>query len=258
MMPLTPWVKRLLIVNIVVFLITQADPSLYRALWLYPPLALRYPWTLVTYMFLHAGIGHIFFNMLGLYFFGPRLEDRLGGKSFLWLYFLSGVGGAVGSFIFARQYPVVGASAAVFGVLVGFAMYWPRERIYIWMILPVEAWLLILLLVVASLYMGVTGSGSGTAHFAHLGGIAFGFGYLKWQDWRRGASRRAFQRKMTPQSSAGVSDRIAVARWKGISVDGLHEINREEVERLLAKVDADGSRSLTPAEREFLDRMAGT
>ncbi len=209
-------------------------------------------------MFLHAGIGHIFFNMLGLYFFGPRLEDRLGGKRFLWLYFLSGIGGAVGSFIFARQYPVVGASAAVFGVLVGFAMYWPRERIYIWMILPVEAWLLILLLVGASLYMGVTGSGSGTAHFAHLGGIAFGFGYLKWHDWQRGASRRAFQKKMAPQSSGGVSDRIAVARWKGISMDGLHEINREEVERLLAKVDAEGSRSLTPAEREFLDRMAGT
>lgn len=257
MMPLTPWVKRLLIINIVVFLITQADQQLVRALWLYPPIALQRPWTLVTYMFLHAGIGHIFFNMLGLFFFGPRLEDKLGGKSFLWLYFLSGIGGAVGSFIFARQYPVVGASAAVFGVLVGFAMYWPRERIYLWMILPIEAWILALLLVFASLYMGVTGTSSGTAHFAHLGGIAFGFGYLKLMDWRRGASRRAFQKKMAPQSTAGVPDRIALARWKGISTEGLHEINREEVERLLAKVDSGGSRSLTEAERDFLDRMAG-
>ena len=257
MMPLTPWVKRLLVINVVVFLITAADPQLQRALWLYPPYAIVRPWTLVTYMFLHAGIGHIFFNMLGLYFFGPRLEDRLGGRSFLWLYFLSGIGGAVASFIFARQYPVVGASAAVFGVLVGFALYWPRERIYLWMILPVEAWLLIVLLVFASLYMGVTGSASGTAHFAHLGGVAFGFGYLKWLEWRRGASKRAFQRKLAPQSTAGVPDRIAVARWKGISTEGLHEINREEVERLLAKVDHGGSRSLTPAEREFLDRMAG-
>ncbi len=257
MMPLTPWVKRLLIANVVVFLITQADPQLVRELWLYPPFALRRPWTLVTYMFLHAGIGHIFFNMLGLYFFGPRLEDRLGSKSFLWLYFLSGIGGAVASFIFARQYPVVGASAAVFGVLMGFALYWPRERIYLWMILPIEAWLLAVLLVAASLYMGVSGTSSGTAHFAHLGGIAFGFGYLKLLEWRRGASRRAFQKQMAPQSSVGVPDRVALARWKGISTDGLHEINREEVVRLLAKAEDTGSRSLTQAEREFLDRMAG-
>ncbi len=257
MMPLTPWVKRLLIANVVVFLITQADQQLVRSLWLYRPEALRHPWTLVTYMFLHGGIGHIFFNMLGLYFFGPRLEDRLGGKSFLWLYFLSGIGGAVASFIFAPRYPVIGASAAVFGVLMGFALYWPRERIYLWMILPVEAWLLAVLLVVASLYMGVTGSASGTAHFAHLGGIAFGFGYLKLLEWRRGAPRRAFQKRMAPLSTSGVPDRVALARWKGISTESLHEINREEVERLLAKVDDAGSRSLTPAEREFLDRMAG-
>jgi membrane associated rhomboid family serine protease len=257
MMPLTPWVKRLLVANIVIFLITQADRGLVPAFWLYPPAVLQRPWTLVTYMFLHAGIGHVFFNMLGLFFFGPRLEDRLGGRSFLWLYFLSGIGGAVASFIFARQYPVVGASAAVFGVLMGFALYWPRERIYLWMILPVEAWLLAVLLVFASLWMGVAGTSSGTAHFAHLGGIAFGFGYLKALEWRRGASRRAFQKKMAPQSSARVPDRVALARWKGISTANLHEINREEVERLLAKVDNDGSRSLTQAEREFLDRMAG-
>jgi membrane associated rhomboid family serine protease len=258
MMPLTPWVKRLLIANIVVFLVTQANPTLYRSFWLYPPEAMRAPWTLVTYMFLHAGIGHVFFNMLGLYFFGPRLEDRLGSRSFLSLYFLSGIGGAVASFLFARQYPVVGASAAVFGVLMGFALYWPRERIYLWMILPVEAWLLAVILVFASLYMGVSGSTSGTAHFAHLGGLVFGFGYLKALEWRRGAPKRAFQKAMKPPSTVGVSDRIAVARWKGISTNGLHEINREEVERLLAKVESGGSRSLTPAEREFLDRMAGT
>jgi len=257
MMPLTPWVKRLLFINIVAFLVAQPNTRLFFEGALVPSHIVARPWTLVTYMFLHGGIGHIFFNMLGLYFFGPRLEDRLGGRSFLWLYFLSGIGGAVGSFIFARQYPVVGASAAVFGVLVGFAMYWPRERIYIWMILPVEAWLLAVLLVFASLYMGMSGAQSGTAHFAHLGGIAFGFGYLKLADWRRGAPRRAFQKKMTPQSTAGVPDRIALARWKGISTEGLHEINREEVERLLAKVDDGGSRSLTQAERDFLDRMAG-
>ena len=257
MMPLTPWVRRILIANVVLFLATMAYAPLYRALVLYPPWILQRPWTAVSYMFLHAGIGHIFFNMLGLYFFGPRLEDRLGAKSFLWLYFLAGIGGAVGSFVFAPRYPVVGASAAVYGVLVGFAMYWPRERIYLWMILPVEAWLLALILVGASLYMGVSGSQSGTAHFAHLGGIVVGFAYLKILDWRRGAPRRAFQSAMRPQTPVLSSDRTMVARWRGISTDGMHEINRDEVHRLLSKVDDGGTRALTQAEREFLDRMAG-
>ena len=85
MMPLSPWVRRLLLANVAVFLVTAASPVLYRALLLYPPWALYRPWTLVTYMFLHGGFGHLFFNMLGLYFFGPRLEDRLGGKPFLTL-----------------------------------------------------------------------------------------------------------------------------------------------------------------------------
>lgn len=255
MFPMTPWVKRLLIANVAAFFVTAAMPGLYRALVLYPPAILGRPWTLVTYMFLHAGLGHLFFNMIGLFFFGPRLESRLGSKGFLWLYFLSGLGGAVGSFLFARQYPVVGASAAVYGVLLGFALFWPRERIYIWGILPVEAWLLAVLLVGGSLWAGVTGSQSGTAHFAHLGGIVFGLAYLKWSDWRKGSGRRAFEKAMRPQVPSG-SDRSAKARWKGISVDGLHEINRDEVARLLSKVEADGPASLTESERAFLDRMA--
>ena len=257
MMPLTPWVRRLLLANVAVFLVTAASPVLYRSLLLYPPWAMYRPWTLVTYMFLHGGFGHLFFNMLGLYFFGPRLEDRLGGRPFLILYFLSGLGGAVFSFFFARQYPVVGASGAVYGVLLGFAMFWPRERIYLWMILPVEAWLLAALLVVGSLWAGVSGSTSRTAHFAHLGGLAFAFAYLRWIEWRRGAGRRAWQKAISAnQPSVSLSDRDALARWKGISLEGLHEINRDEVVRLLEKAEGQGSKSLTPSERDFLDRMA--
>ena len=259
MMPLTPWVKRLLLANVVVFLVTASSPVLYRELLLYPPAALIRPWTLLTYMFLHASFGHLFFNMLGLYFFGPRLEDRLGEKGFLLLYFLSGFGGAILHFFFAWQAPVVGASGAVYGVLLGFAMYWPRERIYLWMILPVEAWLLATLLVAGSLWAGLGGSGSRTAHFAHLGGLVFAFVFIKWWEWRRGAGQRAFKKAMKANHpSVGVSDRTAVNRWKGISLEGLHELNREEVVRLLAKVADGGAKSLTEAEREFLDRMTAT
>jgi membrane associated rhomboid family serine protease len=213
MYPMTPWVKRLLLANIVMFIVSRAVEGLYFLLALVPMAVLYRPWTVGTYMFLHADLTHLFFNMIGLFFFGPRLEERLGGRDFLWLYFLGGLGGAVFSFLFARTSPVVGASAAVYGVLLGFALFWPHERIYIWGVLPIQAWLLAALLVGGSLWAGVADTGSRTAHFAHLGGLAFGFAYLKWRDWHRGAARREFRKKLDgapPGLDGGVSDRAAV------------------------------------------------
>jgi membrane associated rhomboid family serine protease len=268
MFPMTPWVKRLLVANVAMALVTgelvgpvlgPPGRELYGLLMLYPPAVLFRPWTLVTYMFLHAGGAHLLFNMLSLFFFGPRLESRLGSRGFLLLYFLSGLGGAVFSLVFARDAAVVGASGAVYGVLLGFALFWPRERIYIWGILPVEAWLLATLFVFVSLYAGMNPSaGSRTAHFAHLGGLAFAFAFLKWWEWRKGAGKRQFQRQMTPDATSRgiVGDRVALARWKGISVESLHELNRGEVERLITKAERDGPSSLTRSEREFLDRMS--
>jgi membrane associated rhomboid family serine protease len=265
MYAMTPWVRRLLIANVVVFIASASLPTLYYEFALVPALLLQRPWTGVTYMFLHAGLGHLFFNMIALFFFGPRLEMRLGARDFLWLYFLSGFGGAAFSFLFAPQYPVVGASGAVYGVLLAFAMFWPRERIYIWAILPVEAWLLATIMVGASLWSGISGSQSGVAHFAHLGGLAFGFAYLKVRDWRRGSARREFQKKLEVGASGGgasapgvLQERSALRRWEGIPVDALHEINRDEVTLLLEKARALGVRALSVGERQFLDRMAAT
>jgi membrane associated rhomboid family serine protease len=260
MFPMTPWVLRILIANFAIFFLTGLIPGVDRALAFNPQLALRQPWSVVTYMFLHADFGHIFFNMLGLFFFGPRLEMKLGGSTFLRFYFLSGIGGAVFQAVFATSAWMVGASAGVYAVLVGFAYYWPRETILLFPIpIPIQAWILVSAYVVISIFNGVTGSASGVAHFAHLGGAAVGFGFLKLYEWRRGSAKRAFQQKLQPQKSnkkGFVAERTAVARWKGISVESLHELNREEVERLMKKVRTDGPSSLTASEREFLDRMA--
>jgi membrane associated rhomboid family serine protease len=261
---MTPWVRRLLIANVVAYIASRSAPALYYMFALVPVQLLQRPWTGISYMFLHAGLGHLFFNMLALFFFGPRLEQRLGGAGFLKLYFLSGFGGAAFSFIFAPQFPVVGASGAVYGVLLGFALYWPRERIYIWAILPVEAWLLATIMVGASLYFGFSGSTSGTAHFAHLGGLVFGFVYLKAREWKLGSARRDFQRKL--DKAAGPSgaaplvlpDRSALRRWETIPIEALHELNREEVLTLLEKARAVGAKGLSPAERQFMDRMAAS
>lgn len=259
MFPMTTWVRRLLVANIAAFALTAVGRDVASLLVLYPPAILARPWTLVTYMFLHGGIAHLFFNMISLFFFGPRLENRLGGRAFLVLYFLSGIGGGVFSLIFARNAAVVGASGAVYGVLLGFAMFWPRERIYIYGILPVEAWLLATLLVFGSLWAGTgPASGSRTAHFAHLGGAVFGFLAIKWWEWRTGAAKREFQKQLRPDASGKglVGDRVALARWKGISLASMHELNRGEVERLLAKAERDGPASLSQSERDFMDRMS--
>jgi membrane associated rhomboid family serine protease len=262
MFPMTPWTRRLLIANVVMFFATAYSADLRYLLPFSPQRVLQQPWmvfTAFTYMFLHGGLAHLAFNMIGLFFFGPRLESRLGTKGFLLLYFLSGLGGAAFHFAFARQAAMVGASAAVYGVLLGFAMYWPRERIYIWFVIPVEAWLIAVLLVFGSLWAGINpGPGSNTAHFAHLGGLVVAYLFLRWWDWYIGIAKRDFQRKLRAEASSSfiMGDRVALARWRGISVESLHELNRGEVERLLAKAEREGPKSLSPPERDFMDRMS--
>ncbi len=250
---MTPWVTRLLIANVAVFFIIMLAPQLAYPLSFVPVFALQRPWTIVTYMFLHAGPGHLLFNMLGLYFLGPRLEARLGGRRFLMLYFVSGIAGALLSIVtpFVR---IVGASGAVFGVMLGFAYYWPRAVLYIWGVLPVEARWLVIILTGLSLWMGFSGGGN-IAHFAHLGGFLGGFLYLRWLDYSSPARR--FKRKAALGTRPhGTSAQTDVQRWRAIERDRLHEVNQAELDRMLDKISSSGVESLTPEERAFLDRFA--
>lgn len=258
---MTPWVTRLLIANVVMFVLAQPGTTLFRLLWFVPTNVLATPWSPVTYMFLHGGFWHILFNMLMLYFFGPRLEARLGSRDFLFLYFLSGIAGAALSYLFVfltGPSAIVGASGAIFGVLFGFAKYWPHERIFIWGILPVPARVMVLGMAALSIYSGITGAGGNIAHFAHLGGFVGAWGYLKIRERRS----RTFQRKATPGADPSTLERIsgraarAEKKWEEIRVDELHEINRQEVERIRAKIDRHGAGALTPDERAFMNRMA--
>ncbi|MEJ2542030.1 MAG: rhomboid family intramembrane serine protease, partial [Gemmatimonadota bacterium] len=145
MMPLTPWVRRLLVANVAMFFLAQPGTPLYFTLWFDPSAFFREPWTGITYQFLHAGFWHLGFNMLALYFFGPRLEERMGGGHFLAMYLGAGYMGALLSLPIGG--PMVGASGAVFGVLAAYAAIWPRTVIYIWAILPIQAWALALIMV---------------------------------------------------------------------------------------------------------------
>jgi membrane associated rhomboid family serine protease len=187
--------------------------------------------------------------MLGLFFFGSRLEEHLGARHFLGLYFASGVAGALLSFVNFNT-PIIGASAAVFGVFLGFARSWPRERVYIWGVLPVEARVLVVVMTVLALFGGFGFGGGGIAHFAHLGGFLGGWVYLRWVGWSSPAAR--FQRRAAaPAVRAG-----DLERWRRTKREDLHPVNRVEFDRVMAKLEAHGTGSLTGEERALLNRFA--
>jgi membrane associated rhomboid family serine protease len=210
------------------------------------------PWTLVSYMFVHANFMHILFNMIGLYFFGPRLEARLGDRRFLALYFASGIAGGLLSFVFAPNAAIVGASGATLGVLAGYARFWPQDRIYIYGILPVTARVMVIGLVIWSLFSGLRGGG-GIAEFAHLGGLIAGWSLVAfWENRRRGAWPGTKKEPLI-RSPLGAANRRE--RWERIRPEQLHPVNAAEAARILAKLREAGESSLTVQEREFLDRF---
>jgi membrane associated rhomboid family serine protease len=254
---MTPWVLRLLLANVVVFLLAPPGSVPYRLMAFVPAAILERPWGVFTYMFLHGNFTHILFNMIGLFFFGPRLESRIGSTDFIRMYLVAGLAGAALSFAFEPRAAIVGASAAVFGVLYGFAHYWPHERIYIWGVLPVPSRVMVVALAAISIYSGVTGAAAGIAHFAHLGGFAGGWLYLRIRERRSAAFRRKAMPGAEPTPVERISGKAArdEKRWESIQVEHLHEINRTEVERIQAKIQDRGVASLTPEERAFMNRM---
>jgi membrane associated rhomboid family serine protease len=140
-------------------------------------------WQVVTYMFVHGGWGHIFFNMLALFLFGIQLERRMGSTEFALFYFVSGVGAGIAT-VFINSatgqgmIPVVGASGAIFGVLLAFASYFPDARIFIFGILPMRAPVAVGLYAGIEIVASFTSFQSGVAHLTHLAGLAFGWLYL--------------------------------------------------------------------------------
>jgi len=202
-----------------------------------------FPVQLVTYALLHASLmGHLFWNMLFLFFFGPELEAQQGRRGFLRLYAGGAVAGGllqwVSYLVQGQSGAVIGASGAVFTVMIVYALNWPHRQIYIWGILPVPVWGFVAFEVAANV-LGLIGSGEGstTSFLAHLGGAAFG-----WLWFRKGdVLERAAQRRR--QAATGRA--LAAA-------DG----DRREMDRILAKIQASGLGSLDGAERAFLDRRS--
>jgi membrane associated rhomboid family serine protease len=255
---ITPWVKRLLIANGVVFLATAGlfgQSALLPLDWLafQPKLVLLRPWTLLTYMFVHGGFWHLFFNLLVLFFFGPPLEERWGSRGFIKYYLICGMGGAVLSFVFAINSAVIGASAAVYGVMLAFAMNWPDVPIYVLGIFPVKAKWMVAILAVFALFSAASGARDGVAHFAHLGGFAAGWIYLKL-DFRTNRTWNKLKRMVNRPKLTVVSGMPQPEKPRPRSP--VDERAYDDVDKVLDKISTKGMASLTPEERKLLDDVS--
>lgn len=268
MFSLTLWVRRLLVANLLVFLIQKTllvDPRFLQALGFAPLHALERPWTFVTYLFLHAGVLHLVFNMLMLFIFGPSVEERMGGRMFLLYYLLCGIGGAAFSFLLMQWVPVpliLGASGAILAVVVAFSWYWPDHPVFVFPLPePIPAKWLVTFLVAFDLVLAVLGASDGIAHLAHLGGVGTGLLYLKGQDWRvtRAERHRGSMSDpgvlVTPASRSGGGVRSSAAPRSRPRSDTDPRAHAE-IDRVLDKISALGVESLTPEERKFLSEIS--
>ncbi|HYC52923.1 MAG TPA: rhomboid family intramembrane serine protease [Gemmatimonadaceae bacterium] len=238
-------------------------------------------WSAFTYMFLHAGLWHLAMNMYSLWLFGPRLEHLWGARSFALFYLWCGIGGAVFHALFGGLASMVGASAAIFGVMLAYAMHWPKDEIYLFGVVPMRVSTLVLMLGLLNLFMGYTAGAGGVAYFAHLGGFAFAFLYLKKpqhvsidQLRQRVSPAPDVSDDMTPrpapkpstrsrhrdevdeivaQSKAAVGKRVQLVPGKKPEV---RDARGEELDRVLDKISQQGLSSLTPDERKLLDEMS--
>jgi hypothetical protein len=151
--------------------------------------------------------------------------------------------------------PMVGASGAVYGVLFAYASFWPRDKILLWFVVPIEVRVLVIGFTLMSLWFGLGGVGGNVAHFAHLGGFLGGWLYLRWRSF---ASPAKQFKKKAESPGTRLNERALSERWARIDPGSLHPVNREEYERISDKVRTLGWPSLTDRERTFVERFGGS
>ncbi len=281
----TPAVAWLLAINIGVFFLQLAifgERNVFAALGFDSVAMPAGWWTMATYMFVHAGLAHLAFNMFALWTFGPRIESEWSTGGFTAFYLWCGLGGALTQLILVRSGVLIGASAAVYGVMLAFAMRWPDEEVYVFGIIPVKTKWLVGWMVVINLALAMTAQrggagGSSVAAIAHLGGLIFGWLYLKGpgsggiERFRRRIAAipddadempRAVP-KPQPRSREGSSRTDAiVAKSMAVTPKLLpppgETMKRRSEERnaVLDKISKSGVESLTPGERTILERFS--
>ncbi|MBW1678577.1 MAG: rhomboid family intramembrane serine protease [Deltaproteobacteria bacterium] len=182
--PLTPVVKSILIASGATFILQQlAGVKMLYIFGLIPLIVWKdlFLWQLVSYIFLHGDIFHLLFNLLALYMFGCELERIWGSRFFLRYFFITGIGAGISTVCLTpgMAIPTVGASGAIFGILLAYALYYPNRIVYFNFLFPIKIKYLVLIYGVLTFYFSFSRTGGNIAHIAHLGGMLFGFVYLK-------------------------------------------------------------------------------
>ena len=204
--------------------------------WLYQPLAIGklWLWQFVTYMFLHSVSDpwHIIFNMLVLWMFGSEVEKAMGTRKFLTMYFTAGIFAGIFGCLFTPNNPILGASGAIFAVEIAFAMFYPNATI-IFFVFPIKAKYLVMIFAGITVVNCLIPTGGNVAHFAHLGGLLYGFLFIRYE----------------PRFSNFIISRQNQQREKEYKKE---EEVRNVVDALLDKVNRTGMKSLTRRERSYL------
>jgi len=249
-----PAIKWLLIANSALFLLpriifTNLD-FLHAYLGLVPARIWGdfYIWQLVSYLFLHGSVWHILMNMFILWMFGSELERNWGSRDFARFYFTAGIGAGVINVIFAALrpatawIPIIGASGAIYGILVAYAMLFPERYVYVYFLFPVKVKYLVIFLVAIEFFS--TYQADGVAHFAHLGGALVGYLYIRYS-WRW---------KMDRLAPSRVWQRLALR----VQARKREENSRimDEVDAVLDKINQVGYDNLTKKEKKILEKAS--
>lgn len=259
--PLTPMVKRLMIANAVIFLaqqiIGQIFPDSLEFFFGLSHAGLIHEfkiWQILTYMFFHGGWLHIIFNLLALWMFGGELEQIWGGRLFLKFYLYTGVG--AGAFIAAMNYyifmnynanPVtIGASGAIYGILLAYGLTWPNREVLLYFIIPVKIKYLVIIFGLIEFFgtlSSVSGKAGGISHIGHLGGLISGFIYIMYKSKFSSSNKEGFFGKLLQKIKNKNKKKVIDNRI----------IAKRIIDELLEKIARNGMSSLTPEEKKQLD-----
>jgi membrane associated rhomboid family serine protease len=256
----SPMVKALIITNTIIFLLQIVLPfQVVVPFSLVPDMVIHklYFWQLFTYMFLHGGFFHLFFNMFVLWMFGSEVEGMWGSREFLRYYFITGIGAAIFYTIVCLifpalhpEIPTIGASGAIFGLLVAFAMIYPNRLIYLYFLFPIKAKHLVIFFALLELFASVHYTDSGIANVAHLGGMLVGFLYIKG-GWRIDS----FYGRIKDYLKGGkIKIRMVDDHDTGSEGDWMDD--EDEIDRILDKISSSGIDSLTDEEKGVLNRAS--
>ena len=262
---LTPWVKGLIVGNGLVYFLSI---SVFTGAWFTNALAFdpsdvgfRW-WTAVTYMFVHGGFLHLVFNMLMLFFFGPAVEERMRSSGFGLFYLSCGFGGAAFSYVvglFTPVAPFVGASGAVLGVALAFAINWPNAPIYIFPLpMPIKVKWLVGFLIATNLLMAGAGAERGIAYTAHLGGLLVAFIYISSEERiMRRAREIIYEQRQTrsapPPPKRKEREPVPASKQQESEPEKTQEGRKNALDRVLDKISEKGLESLTPEEHLLLE-----